>query len=33
MTEPNAQESARRGWRDDPISTVDEDRLRRAPVA
>ncbi|MBP6996155.1 MAG: KAP family NTPase [Phycicoccus sp.] len=33
MSESAAQPRPWKGWRDDPIKTVEEDRLRRAPVA
>ena len=33
MSGPPNRERTRKGWRDDPINTVADDRLRRAPVA
>jgi hypothetical protein len=33
VNEPNTQGSQWKGWRDDPIKTPADDRLRRAPVA
>lgn len=33
MSEPDPKQPSWRGWQDDPIKTVDDDRLRRAPVA
>lgn len=33
MSEPTTREQTRKGWRDDPIKTVADDRLSRAPVA
>lgn len=33
VSEPAGHGSPWRGWRDDPIKTIDEDRFRRAPVA
>ena len=33
MSEPTGQGPPWRGWHDDPIKTVADDRLRRAPVA